>query len=103
MRRLRAAVIGTGFMGRVHLEALRRVEFVDVVTVVGRELQSARRLGEGFGVEAADDYREVLRDTSIDAVHICTPNAAHYAMAKDALQAGKHVLCEKPLSVSVDE
>jgi predicted dehydrogenase len=103
MRRLRVAVIGTGFMGRVHLEALRRVELVDVVAVVGRELQSARRLGEGFGVVAADDYREVLRDASIDAVHICTPNAAHYAMAKDALLAGKHVLCEKPLSVSVDE
>lgn len=104
MRRLRTAVIGTGFMGRVHLEALRRVEFVDIVAIAGRELASAKRLGAGFGVETAvEDYRELLDDATINAVHICTPNASHYQMAKDALLADKHVLCEKPLSVSVEE
>jgi predicted dehydrogenase len=91
-------------MGRVHLEALRRVEFVDVAAIAGRELASAKRLGAGFGVETAvEDYRRLLDDATIDAVHICTPNASHYQMAKDALLAGKHVLCEKPLSVSVEE
>ena len=104
MKRFRTAVIGTGFMGRVHLEALRRVEFVDVAAIAGRQLEAAKRLGAGFGVETAvDDYRELLEDVTIDAVHICTPNATHYQMAKDALLAGKHVLCEKPLSVSVEE
>jgi predicted dehydrogenase len=104
VRRLRTAVIGTGFMGRVHLEALRRVEFVDVVAIAGRELAPAKRLGEGFGVETVvDDYRKLLDDATIDAIHICTPNATHYQMAKDALLAGKHVLCEKPLSISVEE
>jgi predicted dehydrogenase len=104
VRRLRTAVIGTGFMGRVHLEALRRVEFVDIVAIAGRELASAKRLGAGFGVETAvEDYRELLDDATINAVHICTPNASHYQMAKDALLADKHVLCEKPLSVSVEE
>jgi predicted dehydrogenase len=91
-------------MGRVHLEALRRVEFVDVAAIAGRELASAKRLGAGFGVETAvGDYRELLEDPTIDAMHICTPNATHYQMAKDALLAGKHVLCEKPLSISVEE
>ncbi len=91
-------------MGRVHLEALRRVEFVDVAAIAGRELASAKRLGAGFGVETAvDDYRKLLEDATIDAIHICTPNATHYQMAKDALLAGKHVLCEKPLSISVEE
>jgi predicted dehydrogenase len=91
-------------MGRVHLEALRRVELVDVVAIAGREFESARWLGAGFGIETAvDDYRELLEDVTIDAVHICTPNATHYEMAKNALVAGKHVLCEKPLSVSVSE
>ena len=104
VKRLRTAIIGTGFMGRVHLEALRRVEFVDVAAIAGRELASAKRLGAGFGVETAvDDYRKLLKDATIDAVHICTPNATHYQMAKDALLAGKHVLCEKPLSISVEE
>lgn len=91
-------------MGRVHLEALRRVEFVDVVAVAGRKLEPAQKLAASFGVEkAVDDYRQILQDTMIDAVHICTPNASHYPMAKAALLAGKHVLCEKPLSVSVTE
>ena len=104
MRRFRTAVIGTGFMGRVHLEALRRVEFVDVVAVAGRQIEAAKKLAGGFGIEnAVSDYRELLQDSTIDAVHICTPNASHYPMAKDALLAGKHVLCEKPLSISVDE
>jgi predicted dehydrogenase len=91
-------------MGRVHLEALRRVEFVDVVAIAGRELAPSKRLGAGFGVETVvDDYRKLFEDVTIDAVHICTPNAAHYQMTKDALLAGKHVLCEKPLAVSVEE
>jgi predicted dehydrogenase len=91
-------------MGRVHLEALRRVEFVDVVAVAGRQIEAARKLAEGFGIEnAVSDYRELLLDSSLDAVHICTPNAAHFPMSKDALLAGKHVLCEKPLAVSANE
>jgi len=104
VKRLRTAVIGTGFMGRVHLEALRRVEFVDVVAVAGRQLEAAKKLAEGFGVKkAVDDYRQILQDATIDAVHVCTPNASHFQMSKDALLAGKHVLCEKPLSISVEE
>lgn len=101
---IRTAIFGTGFMGKVHLEALRRVESVEIAAVVGRNSEAARRLGEGFFVPAlSTDYREVLRDPSIAAVHVCTPNAQHFSMAKDALQAGKHVLCEKPLAISVAE
>jgi len=91
-------------MGRVHLEALRRLEFTEVAGIAGRELASAERLARGFGVETVvDDYRKLLGDQTIDAVHICTPNATHYQMTKEALIAGKHVLCEKPLSISVEE
>ncbi len=91
-------------MGRVHLEALRRVEFVEVAAIAGRKAEAAQRLGAGFFVPTiATDYRDILRDPAIDAVHICTPNTQHFAMAKDALQAGKHVLCEKPLATSVAE
>ncbi len=104
MKNIRTAIFGTGFMGRVHLEALRRVEGVEVVAIVGRQLESAQRLGAGFGIERAEsDYRSVLSDANIDAVHICTPNAMHFQMAKHALLAGKHVLCEKPLSTTVGE
>jgi len=104
MKPIRTAIFGTGFMGRVHLEALRRVEFVETAAIAGRNREAAQHVGAGFSVPTiATDYRDVLRDPRIDAVHICTPNAQHFSMAKDALQAGKHVLCEKPLATTVEE
>jgi predicted dehydrogenase len=104
MNPIKTAIIGTGFMGRVHLEAIRRLESVELVAVAGRTAEAAQRLAAGFNIpRIATDYREILRDPAIDAVHVCTPNAQHFQMAKEALQAGKHVLCEKPLAISVEE
>ncbi|MGC2504138.1 MAG: Gfo/Idh/MocA family oxidoreductase, partial [Silvibacterium sp.] len=100
MKRIRTAIFGTGFMGRVHLEALRRVEFVDVAAIAGRNAAAAEKLGAAFGVPHVD-AQTILDDPSIDAVHICTPNAQHFPIARDALLAGKHVLCEKPLATTV--
>lgn len=104
MKTIKTAIFGTGFMGRVHLEAVRRVEGVEAVAIVGRNEEAAKRIASGFGIPTVTTaYREVLRDSAIDAVHICTPNAQHFSMAKDALDAGKHVLCEKPLTTTVAE
>jgi predicted dehydrogenase len=104
MKALKTAIFGTGFMGRVHLEAVRRVESVEATAIAGRNLEAAKKLGAGYSVPTiTTDYREILRDPSIDAVHICTPNAQHFSMAKDALTAGKHVLCEKPLATGAAE
>lgn len=89
-------------MGRVHLEALRRVEHVDVAGISGRNTAAADQLGSAFSA-ARLSPEEILRDKSIQAVHICTPNAQHFPMAKEALLAGKHVLCEKPLAISAAE
>jgi predicted dehydrogenase len=104
MKTIRTAILGTGFMGRVHLEALRRVEFVEAVAIVGRTAAAAERLGAGFSIPlATDDYHAILRDKAIDAVHVCTPNGLHFKMAKEAITAGKHVICEKPLATTVAE
>jgi predicted dehydrogenase len=101
---IRTAIIGTGFMGRVHLEAVRRLECAEVVAIAGRNLDAARRLAAGFPIATITaDYRDVLRDPHIDAVHICTPNAQHFSMVRDALHAGKHVVCEKPLATNVGD
>lgn len=91
-------------MGRVHLEAVRRVESVEPVAIGGRNMEATRRLATAFSIPTvSSDYRELLRDPAIEAVHICTPNAEHFPMAKDAILAGKHVLCEKPLTTTVAE
>ncbi len=104
MKPIKTAIFGTGFMGRVHLDALRRLESVEVVAIASRNLEVARKLGAGFGVATiATDYREILRDPDVDAVHILTPNALHFSMAKEALEAGKHVACEKPVTTTVEE
>jgi predicted dehydrogenase len=104
MKVIKTAIIGTGFMGRVHLETVRRVEHVDAVAIAGRNVEAARKLAAAFSIPTVSaDYRDLLNDPSIDAVHICTPNAQHFPMAKEALRSGKHVLCEKPLAISVAE
>jgi predicted dehydrogenase len=104
MKRHKVGIIGTGFMGRTHLEALERLGSVDVRAVAGTSLEKARALTERFGVDrAAADYREVVADPAIEAVHICTPNSLHFPIAEAALQAGKHVLSEKPLATSSSE
>ena len=104
MDRIRTAVIGTGFMGRVHLEALRRTPNVDVVEVAATSLDKAREAGAGYNVlNTTGDWHDVVNDPSIDAVHVATPNVSHFPIAKAALEAGKHVLCEKPLAMSSAE
>lgn len=102
--RHKVGVIGTGFMGRAHLEALRRLGSVEIQVVAGRTLEKARQLADAFAVDRATaDYREIVNDPAINAVHVCTPNALHFPIAEAALRAGKHVLCEKPLATSSSE
>ena len=99
MKRIKVGVIGTGFIGPVHIEALRRLPGVDVVSLADAGDQQARAKSDELGVEKSfGDYRDLLKDKEIDLVHICTPNHLHYQMTKDALAAGKHVVCEKPLA-----
>jgi len=104
MKQWKTAVFGTGFMGRVHTEAIRRLGNVEVVALASLEEDVAQRMAAQFSVGRVErDYRKVLEDAAIDAVHICTPNAQHFPMALDALKAGKHVVCEKPLATTVEE
>src|SRR6185437_2609727 len=91
-------------MGRVHLEALRRVENVDVVEIAATSLEKAKAAAAGHAVlNATGDWRDIIADPGIDAVHITTPNVSHFPIARAAFEAGKHVLCEKPLAMSVAE
>lgn len=104
MRKVKVAILGTGFMGKVHTEALRRLGNVEVTAIAGSSAEKAHAFAKQHEIEhATGDYRELLHDSQIDAVHICSPNALHYPMAMAAMQAGKHVMCEKPLASTVAE
>src|SRR5947209_4400753 len=101
--RMRAGIIGTGFMGTVHARAVRRGLGV-VSRVVGSTPESSRAAVERFAPELPTrSVEELLGADDVDVVHVCTPNSTHAGLARAAIAAGKHVVCEKPLAVTVEE
>ena len=97
------AIIGTGFIGTVHLGAVRRLG-LDVRGVLGssadRGADRAAALGVARAYASLDD---LLADPTVDVVHVTSPNHAHYPQVKAILAAGKHVICEKPLAMTASE
>jgi predicted dehydrogenase len=103
-RRLGMGLVGPGFVGAHHIDAVRRLGFVDVVAVCASTLEKARAKAAALGVARAyDDVDAMAADPSVDVVHIATPNADHGRAVRAALAAHKHVVCEKPLATSSDE
>ncbi|WP_335976168.1 Gfo/Idh/MocA family protein [Streptomyces sp. CA2R106] len=97
---LRTAIAGTGMIGRVHLDAVRR-SGAPVVGVSASTPARAKEAAAALGVDRAfDSSEELVTSDDVDVVHICTPNDAHARLAELALRAGKHVVCEKPLTTS---
>ncbi len=104
MDKIRVGVIGTGFIGPAHVEALRRLGSVEVAAIADVDEATAKRKAEVLGVERAyGDWHQLVRDERIQAVHICSPNHLHVPMSREALAAGRHVVCEKPLAMTVKE
>ena len=97
--KLGAAIVGTGFMGRVHADALKRIG-VTVAGVVGSSHEKAAAAGLA---PAYESFEAMLADPRVNVVHITTPNHLHHAQATAALKAHKHVVCEKPLAMSSAE
>jgi len=108
---LRVALIGHGFMGAAHSQALRVApRFFDLPltpvmsTLVGRNVEATTKAAEKWGWEStAHDWHDVVNDPAIDLVDISSPGSTHVEIAVAALAAGKHVLCEKPLANTVEE
>jgi predicted dehydrogenase len=103
MFRSKAAVVGTGFIGPVHIEGLIRAG-VQVHGVLGTSLEKSQRTASLFGIKNA--YRnidELVNDPEVDVVHLTSPNRFHFEQTIQCLDAGKHVLCEKPLAMNSQE
>jgi predicted dehydrogenase len=95
---LRAVVVGPGFIGLVHADALRR-NGVEVVAFVGTGSEGGRERARAFGARFYDSLAAALEHEQVDCVHIPTPNYLHASLAREAIAAGKHVVCEKPLAM----
>ncbi|WP_243233288.1 Gfo/Idh/MocA family protein [Microbacterium sp. CIAB417] len=97
---IRAGILGGGFMARVHRDATRAAGGA-LIAVATTDPDGSVRASAALGAaRAASDASELISSADIDIVHVCTPNASHVPLATEALRAGKHVVCEKPLATS---
>lgn len=104
MSKLNVGIIGCGLISKNHLKALKNVAIAECVAVCDIEPTKAQKAAEEYGISKVyTDYHEMLEDADIHAIHICTPHHLHAKMAIDALNAGKHVLCEKPMALTADD
>ncbi len=100
-------IIGCGGIANgKHMPALRHIENIEMVAFCDIILERAQKAAKEFGTPNAKvykDYKELLKDESIDIVHVCTPNKEHSFITIDSLEAGKHVMCEKPMAKTYEE
>ena len=102
MAKLRVGIIGCGGIANSkHMSALAGIEEVEMVAFCDIILEKAEKAVKEYGTpdaKAYEDYKELLKDDTIDVVHVCTPNRSHSFITIDALESGKHVMCEKPMA-----
>lgn len=96
MRKIRAAVVGAGYLGRFHAQKYAQAEGCELLAVVDPRAAARERLAAELRVHTLETHRSLLGE--VDAVSVATPTAAHFAVARDFLQAGAHVLVEKPIT-----
>ncbi len=103
-KKLRAGIIGSGMMGPIHTEALRRLGYVEVVALAEVDEAAARAKADALEIPRSyGDYRALIADPEVQVVHNCTPNAVHFEVSRAILAAGKHVISEKPLARTAAE
>jgi predicted dehydrogenase len=104
MKKIKVGIIGTGFIGPAHIEALRRLPDIEISALAESSVELAKEKAALLGIEKFyGNYQALIQDSEIQSVHVCSPNYLHYEMSKAALLAGKHVICEKPLAIKVQE
>ncbi len=104
MRTVRIGIIGCGGIANgKHMPSLSKVAGVEMVAFCDIIVERAEKAAKQFGIPGAkvyEDYKELLKDESIEVIHVCTPNRSHSFITVDALEAGKHVMCEKPMAIN---
>lgn len=104
MDKIRVGVIGSGFIGNIHVDGLRHVPDAEVVAVAAKTPGKAAQFAAGRGIpHAYDDYRKILERADIDAVTVAVPNYLHEEIVVAAAAAGKHIMCEKPFARTIQE
>lgn len=100
MQNIRVALVGAGFMGRMHGEVYGALEGVDLVHVVDKEISRAEGIAAAHGASTSSGFDGI---PEVDVVDVCLPTDLHADFAVRALESGHHVVCEKPMAISLDE
>lgn len=104
MNSIHVGIIGTGFSAQAHLEALRRIPYIEVAAIASSSLERSVEFANRLMIpKAYGSVEELLQDPRVQAVHNCTPNSIHYEISMKVLAAGKHLLSEKPLAIDSAE
>ena len=99
MRKIKAAVIGAGFIGKQHIEAIRRMPDVNVIALVDANPEQGKKVCENLSIpNFYQNYMEMIEKEKPDVVHNCTPNYLHYEICKKLIENKINVYCEKPLA-----
>ena len=100
---LKFGILGCGMIADIHAKAINSLENAELIGVADNNIESAKLLADKYGVKAFNDYNEMLNSAEIDAVCICTPSGFHADNAITALNAGKNVVLEKPMAISIED
>ncbi len=96
-KKIRVGIIGIGYIGEAHIEAIKRLGYAYIEAIVVRDIVRGQKICEYLGIpKYFTNYKDMLSDTSVEVVHNCTPNNLHFQINKDSILAGKHILSEKP-------
>ena len=101
MKKIKTAIIGSGFMGTAHIEALQRIGGIDIVMIASDDVKNGKTLAEKFSVPAfTSNWQDVIKNNGVNVIHNCTPNHLHFEINKSAIKNDKHIISEKPLTIS---
>ena len=104
MNKIKVGIIGMGYIGESHIEAVRRIGCCELYAVADTNYELAKKKSEYYGIEKCySSVEELLADSEIDAVHNCTPNFLHLEINKQIIKSGKHLLSEKPLCMNYEQ
>jgi len=104
MKKLAMGLVGPGFIAPHHIDAVRRLGYVEVVAIAGSSEESAREKAEQLGVgRSYGGFQELIADPQIDVLHNTTPSHLHFTVTTAAIAAGKHVISDKPLALELED
>ncbi len=102
--KFKVGIIGIGYIGKIHLEELSRVEGVEVVAIADASAELVKDIGARYGIKRTySDWKKLVNDKDVEIIHNCTPNNLHFEVNQNVIESGKEIFSEKPLALSSEE